>query len=204
MSLSCFLCYFDCHSSCFFFFEFFLLDFLEEPWFPSCPPDWFMPLSGPFPCGPPLPSLWHLTRSATLWAALSLATTLWTTALRGPPSCGPHPVGHHFSGFVKHGHFDYFVADWILGSDPFGPVEKIVDYWKIVRRWHRHQSHFQHQPTIHQLLPCHPPLRASFEDNHFFLILAFRQLVLFLFDSSFYLYLLYKYLSLKFKGSSIL
>jgi len=36
-------------------------------------------------------------------------------------------VGHHFAGYlVKHGHFDYFVADWILGFDPFEPVEKIV------------------------------------------------------------------------------
>ena len=39
-----------------------------------------------------------------------------------------HFLGPTAGFLVKHGHFDYFVADWILGFDPFGPVEKIVGY----------------------------------------------------------------------------
>ena len=109
MSLSCFLCYLTI-TRLVFILEFFLLDLLEESWFPFVVRQ--------------IDSCHDLDHSLEDHHCLPVASDQVP-----PPSVATlrdrRPVGHHFAGFlVKHGHFDYFVADWFLGFDLFGPFEK--------------------------------------------------------------------------------
>ena len=137
----------------FLFFEFFLLDFLEEPWFPSCPPDWFMQFSGPFPWGPPLPS-------CGIWPDPPPCgpPCPWPPPW-GPPSCGPP-----FCWFPCEAWPFWLFCCWL---DPwFWPVWDRLRKLLVIRRlWGDDTDPKATSSTDQQSTNCchsNPPLRASF------------------------------------------
>ncbi len=160
-----------------------------------------MPISGPFPLWATIAFLWHLTRTATghSWPS----TTLWTTASRST-SCGPP-----FCWFPCEAWSVWLFCCWLdpCGSDPFGPVEKIVDYWRIERRddTDTKATSSTNQQSTSTASHANPPLKFRLTDNHFFFdSLRFDYLFCFFLSIFYLLSFCTSTCLLKFKGSSIL